>query len=192
MNEKTPLERNKEKLAQVQDEEASHGLHSVVTPLIHGDLILDIGCGNGHFSKLLPDKSFFHVDCVSRDLPNFTLKDVSNDKLDTYPKLFDDCLLVEILEHLENPFHAVREAKRVSKRIIITTPCVSDFMNRILYLMIGKFFYFFAERYSQHTMPIFESQLNRMRGDWLLEKSFQRRSRKMTKTLIQVWRRPDE
>lgn len=162
------LEMNKKRHASVEDEQALPGLHDAVVEFIDDDdmKFLDLGCGNGHFSELLPDREFHHVDCVDRDVENFCNLDLSWDELPFEEDEFDVVLLVEVLEHLENPWHAVREAKRVGRKVVITTPVVDDLRNRLIFLRHGRFLFFFQPWDSPHVTPIFPWQLERMRGDW--------------------------
>ncbi|MEM4474678.1 MAG: methyltransferase domain-containing protein, partial [Candidatus Bathyarchaeia archaeon] len=51
---------------------------------------------------------------------------------------FDVCTMLDVIEHLENPDHAIKEAYRVLKRggfLILTTPNLASWCNRILLLL---------------------------------------------------------
>ncbi len=113
--------------------------------------LLDIASGKGALAQRVID--FFPniiVDCndleqgimtkgarkiYSKDLNlnfNFNLK-------------YDVILAVEVIEHLENPFHFIRFLKKHLKPngfILITTPNVDSFFDRLWFLFFGYPFYF--------------------------------------------------
>lgn len=184
----TPLERNKIINKEVMEEETLPRLHQkIANELIEGNVVLDLGCGSGHMSRLLPDKKFYNVDCVKRNVPNFQLADLSHDKIKIKGKA-DVALLIDVLEHLENPWHIIREAKRLSKSIIISVPVVSDLRNKLIYMMHGRFYHFFQGD-DDHTQPIFPQQLRLMRGDWKLHREIIYKDPKGSgaKALVQKW-----
>jgi len=86
------------------------------------DLILDIGCDKGNISALLKEKNY---DVTSLDLRNsIIVKKVepiicNGEKTSFKNNKFDVVLLVYVLHHSANPLDLIKEAKRISKRIII-------------------------------------------------------------------------
>jgi len=189
MDDFTPLGQNKRHNATVAEEQAMPGLHQRLLQLISGEKILDLGCGSGHFSRLLPDKKFSLVDCLPRQGLNNTVADLSHDTLPFTDASFDTVLLIEVAEHLENPWHAVREAKRVGRCVIISTPIVDDLRNKLIYLLHGRFFFFFSGD-DDHIQPLFRKQLDWMRGDWTKTEELVYGDGSGAKTLIQKWMRP--
>ncbi len=185
----TPLERNRQLNAHVAEEQTMPGLHQRILPLVTGERILDLGCGSGHFSRLLPDKKFSLVDCLPRPGLNNIVLDLSHDTLPFKDGAFDTILLLEVAEHLENPWHAVREAKRCGRSLIISTPVVDDLRNKLIYLLHGRFFFFFNDD-NDHIQPLFRKQLDWMRGDWTKTEEFVYGDGSGGKTLIQKWARP--
>lgn len=86
-----------------------------------GEKILDIGSTDGWIFR---DNHLFpyvtSIDLDRYDLPNFYQMDAHNLKFND--KSFDIAVLGEVIEHTNDPIQVLKEAKRVSKRIIITVP----------------------------------------------------------------------
>lgn len=55
---------------------------------------------------------------------------------------FDVAVLAEVLEHVPLPWLAMREAGRVAKRVLITTPCEMRWQNPIAFRVSGHLRYF--------------------------------------------------
>ena len=83
--------------------------------------IIDIGCNKGHLFFDWDHKNIYSVDIDKYDLPNFTQLDASK-PLPFADKEFDVAVLAEITEHTDDPISVIREAMRVSKKLIITVP----------------------------------------------------------------------
>ena len=114
----------------------ARGLHGVVASLIprgKGKL-LNLGCENwmpaeGHEDmtpELLEGKEYeiYNVDAQDRPLPNLHVFDLDQ-PWHLPDNEFDVVLSVELIEHLENPWHHAREIARVMKPdgvCILTTP----------------------------------------------------------------------
>ncbi len=85
---------------------------------------LDIGCGYGELRQYLPENSSY----VGLDISESFIKklkdqgtqahkiDVSSQTLPFSDDTFDTVIIGEILEHLENPVFALKEAKRILKK----------------------------------------------------------------------------
>jgi len=81
-------------------------------------IIADLGCGLHKWQWPISD--VVRYDC--REIPGVTYSDF-NEQIDLGSKSVDYSLAVEVIEHLENPLHFLREIKRVTKkRAIITHP----------------------------------------------------------------------
>lgn len=83
--------------------------------------IVDIGCNKGHLFDNWDRNKITSVDIDKYDLPNFIQADASK-ALPFQDKEFDIAIMGEIVEHTDNPVDVIREAMRVSKRLIITVP----------------------------------------------------------------------
>jgi len=85
-----------------------HGKHSVA----------DLGCGA--FRWQMDDYTITHVD--NESYPDAVYADL-NQPFPFTNNQFDGVVAIELIEHLENPYHFLREATRIAKAwIIVTTP----------------------------------------------------------------------
>ena len=95
----------------------------------------------------------YNCDLQPRSLPNFKQCDLNGPW--PYPDNWADVILsVEVIEHLENPWHHLREAKRVLKPsgvLILTTPNILSKVDREKFLREGIFTWFPSE---DHINPI--------------------------------------
>ncbi|MCH7730132.1 class I SAM-dependent methyltransferase [Patescibacteria group bacterium] len=103
------------------------------------DKILDIGCGACDVAKRLVDSGF---DVTALDVKDFSIhKDITpviydGEKIPFGNDSFDVAFLITVLHHVKGPEKLLREAKRVSKRmIIIEDICESNFQKLLTYLM---------------------------------------------------------
>lgn len=82
--------------------------------------ILDIGSNRGTAFKGYGFTDITSVDLETYDLENFLQMDAAH--LGFIDKSFDVAVLGEIIEHVPDPVKILREAIRVAKRVVITTP----------------------------------------------------------------------
>jgi len=153
-------------------------IHETVLNLISEEyrgLLLDAGAGNGALSLEL-HKLGFKV--IAADINNnFKAREVENsiefilcdfDKVFPFKDhTFDYVVAVEVIEHLENPWHFLREINRVLKKegkLYLTTPNVHSLHQRI-YFLFSKPFYFFSDEdfmKNKHLTPMLYWNLKRM------------------------------
>jgi 2-polyprenyl-3-methyl-5-hydroxy-6-metoxy-1,4-benzoquinol methylase len=129
---------------------AAIGLHKKVLEIVRQlplGKALDLGAGEGAFSKNLKDLMFDVTACdvepsifQPNDIP-FVKGDfnVSIPLVDSY---FDLVVFIEVLEHLKNPWKAIFEINRVLKPggyLILTTPNVGTIYQRLYYLFHSRF-----------------------------------------------------
>jgi len=109
-----------------------------------GDKILDMGCGNGIFSKKLKD--FFHADLIGVDLQDrrtvdIAFKLVSGENLPFADDVFDVVFMSYLLHHTSDCQKVLAETKRVSKgKIIIYEDLKENFIDNLSFLF-HKFTY---------------------------------------------------
>lgn len=89
--------------------------------------IIDVGCGSGAYVRYLKDK--FNIRGIDHEVFESWASDESLFDTGSILKLpykdntFETVLLFEVLEHINDPMHAIMELYRVtSKNIIITVP----------------------------------------------------------------------
>lgn len=87
-----------------------------------GDRVLDIGLGNGYVAKQVRDH--FKVHMEGADIIDYNETDIKNTMYDGLHlpfknKSFDCTLILQTLHHCTDQIQVLKEAKRVSRRIII-------------------------------------------------------------------------
>jgi len=120
----------------------------VIKHRISAKRLLDIGGGTGEFTKVIANlskaKDVFIVD-VSEKALSIALKlgfktlliDVSAEKLPFQDETFDMVLAIEVIEHLINPDHCIKECRRVLKSggiLLLFTPNLAWWVNRLVML----------------------------------------------------------
>lgn len=99
-----------------------------------GGSVLDIGCGR----QLLRDYLPAHADYVGIDLDEPDAIRASALALPFVDTAFDTVVLCEVLEHLEAPGMALREAARVGRRRIVVTVPNDHSLVRLARLALGR------------------------------------------------------
>lgn len=119
-------------------------VHKVVDRLPRGSL-LDVGAGEGAFSVWAQERGFA-VQATDVDAENFRAPSITFEQTDLggrwpFPDdSFDTVVSVEVLEHVENHYHFLRECCRVCKpagRIVLSTPNCHSIESRLNYLLTG-------------------------------------------------------
>jgi hypothetical protein len=88
-----------------------------------------------------------------------------NQRWEAADKEFEVIVSVDVIEHIENPWHFVREAVRCSSRyVIIMTPNVETDLSAKLFLQKRYLHQFtpFDQQQSQHITPVFKWQFQKM------------------------------
>lgn len=124
---------------------AAPGVHRRVLDLMRNEprgRVLDLGAGKGNISTELK-KLDFHVIACDINPQLFRIKGIRCDYADLNQKLpyetesFDYVMCVEVIEHLENPHHVIREIARVLRpegKVVVTTPNIANFYSRLHFL----------------------------------------------------------
>lgn len=109
--------------------------------------VLDVPTGTGILADRLK-KIGFEVSCCDIDPTYFSAPDLAldigdlNQSLPYPPSSFDLITCVEGIEHLENPFNAIREFSRILKpggKLILTLPNYLNIERRLRFLITGLF-----------------------------------------------------
>ena len=101
-----------------------------------GPTVVDLGCGLGGYSKVLGERGFDvrAFDVVAEYVERARGLGVAaelydGDRLPLSDASVDTVILLEVLEHLEEPARVLAEARRVARRgVLVTTPnCTQSF-----------------------------------------------------------------
>ena len=138
---------------------AAYGVHERVLSLLVEEkpgLLLDIPAGDGAFAHQAK-RLGWQVQSADLVLSAFKVDGVRvlvMDMNQTWPfsnDRFDYLVSIEGIEHVENPWHILREANRVLKpngKLFLTTPNVLSLKSRISTLLYGypNYFFYMVER----------------------------------------------
>lgn len=137
--------------------------------------VLDLGCGN--FIWLNPHYEIHRCDWDRNIVTwwnkyqmekgislNFKCCDL-NKNFPYKDDEFDGAVAIELIEHLENPRHFLRECKRIAKEFIVfTTPNCLCKKSRQMFKDLGRFWWFEDNDYYQsgHITPLFLWQIQQI------------------------------
>jgi SAM-dependent methyltransferase len=154
-------------------------LHDKVLGLVNQYLkkdseILDLGCGEGDFSRrlLADDYRAIAVDGYDHHWrnPQIPLHIANFDtefarKISPEGKDYDAIAAIEIIEHVENPFAFLRECYKLLKPnglLFLTSPNVESITSRIVFLYTGRLKHFGEPETLRlaHITPIFKWKID--------------------------------
>lgn len=137
--------------------------------------LLDVGAGDGTLAARLRDEGFdvTGVDLFTDDFRAAGIEIRSANLNAGIP--FDDgefsaVVATEVIEHLENPWHFVRELYRVTKPggvVVLSTPNMANVYVRLWFLLTGRLYNFLESAYQGigHITPVYLWNLRRMAED---------------------------
>ena len=113
--------------------------------------VFDLGCGDGDYSAALKKQGF---DVVAGDIDKarfryageipFAYCDITQ-ALPFPDNTFDYVVLMEVVEHLRNPYDVLAELSRIIKNkgsLILSTPNILNLKSRLRFLFEGAYEYF--------------------------------------------------
>jgi len=132
--------------------------------------ILILGAGPGAFDQRLLDHGFSNITAVefikeSYRVSGTKLHDSDLNQDFSHLGKYDLIIALEIIEHLENQFHFIREIKKSltsTGYLILSSPNAESSFSRIKYFLLAKLQYFSQEELllTGHINPIFRHILD--------------------------------
>lgn len=162
--------------------------------------VLDFGSGTGQLLPLLeatfPSAEIHATDIIARveSIPRSVIwhRGDLNDRLPLGDASFDLVCAIEVIEHLENPRHVMREIARVLHPggiAILTTPNLGSIKSLMTLAARGHHALFDDGNYPAHITPVGEVDLERMASEagLKLERFFYTNSGTVPKLLHSSW-----
>lgn len=158
-------------------EMASTGLHDHIFGVLAGLVsspfeALDLGAGTGAWGKrLIAAGNSAKGVVLESDMASCNLEKVAGDLSHPFAEKLDEkfnvITCIEVLEHIENPRNAFREARKLLNQggvFLISTPNASGIYSRLKFLVTGRFGMFDDSQYHDigHITPLTHWQLEKM------------------------------
>lgn len=159
---------------------AAPGLHEAAAALLGssvspGSRVLEFGAGSGAMSLRLADAGYrvtasdLFAESFAPGHVAFVAADLNGPFAHQWPDGFDAVMALEIVEHLENPRHMLRQIRALlpkGGRLILSTPNIANPVSQALFLRRGEFQWFRDVDYREqgHITP---------QSPWMLEKAFE-------------------
>lgn len=148
-------------------------INEVIKMIDHGGSWLDIGCGHGQVCYLAADKvdEIIGIDADFTSIkmaekwfrkPNIQYRNITLESSGYNDEYFDGVLLLEVIEHLEDPFGVLKDINKLLKRngtLIISTPNAHSYdaiIKRVFYKNENKI----ARKYESVSWDKFDYRTN--------------------------------
>lgn len=162
---------------------AAPGLHQAAADLLGGAVapgarVVEFGAGSGAMSQRLHDAGFavtasdlfaesFRATQVAFVTANLNDADFAGTLTAQWPQGFEVVMALEIIEHLENPRHTLRQMRALlpsGGQLLLSTPNIANPVSQALFLRRGQFQWFRDVDYREqgHITPL---------SPWVLEKA---------------------
>ena len=156
---------------------AAPGLHEAAAALLAegaaaGSRVFEVGAGSGAMSLRLDDAGFrvtasdlFPQSFKPDHLP-FVAADLNGAFASQFPDGFDAVMALEIIEHLENPRHLLRQLRALlplGGQLVLSTPNIANPVSQALFLRRGNFQWFRDQDYAEqgHITPLSPWQIEK-------------------------------
>lgn len=113
--------------------------------------LLDIGCSTGHLVETANAIGFKKENIHTIDIDNYLhdqsfahnlkIVDLNKDRIPHDDETFDVISCIFVMEHLENPFHFLRECARVLKNdgvFLLAVPSGNSWFDKLSFMFRGK------------------------------------------------------
>jgi 2-polyprenyl-3-methyl-5-hydroxy-6-metoxy-1,4-benzoquinol methylase len=136
--------------------------------------ILDVGAGAGAFTRRLLDHGFGNLEAAELRASAFAVPGLPVYPLDLNDAWagqllgrFDALVALEVIEHLENPWHFARQcaaAVRPGGWVLWSTPNIESSRSRLEFLLRGEFRFFRAKDFTDcgHITPLTARQVQQI------------------------------
>jgi SAM-dependent methyltransferase len=140
-------------MSSIIEERTIGGLHASLIPLVQSlrlecrARILDMGCGTGAWLKRLHGIGFRQLTGIDRDVKGFLVPDIAHfipvnlDNETPLPTDFSLVSIIEVIEHVENPYRLVEIAVNALAPggwLLITSPNIYSLRARVRFLIRSR------------------------------------------------------
>jgi SAM-dependent methyltransferase len=159
-------------------EACSPGVHEAAANMLLADVkpggaVLDLGAGTGAWLARLRAAGFSDLAAVELNAEGFGLAGITPRALDLnepfsdlFDKRFQLVTAIEIVEHLDNPRHVLREVHRLladDGHALLTMPNVGHWAGRVRFFLRGEHLFFEEPEYEQrHISPVTDLHMHLM------------------------------